>query len=68
MPRPSWALCVDAAQHQDQRFPLRAGGRQSDADAGFQLPDANRNLQERASKSFKGIAKLLAACRRVLLV
>ena len=53
MPRRSWALCVDAAQHQDKHFPLRAGGRQSDADAGFQLTDADRDLQERASTGFK---------------
>lgn len=48
MSRRLWALCVDASQHQDQCFPVRAGGRQGDAYAGLQMPDAHRDLQERA--------------------
>jgi hypothetical protein len=56
MPRSSWALCVDTPQHQDQRCPVRASCRQCDAYAGFQLPDAHGDLQERASKSFKSCA------------
>jgi hypothetical protein len=56
MPRYSWALCVDAPQYQDERFPVQASGRQGDAYAGFQLPDANRDLQERAPKGFKSCA------------
>jgi hypothetical protein len=53
MPHRSRTLSVDASQYQDQRFPVCAGGRQGDAYAGLQLPDAHRDLQERAPERFK---------------